>query len=249
MLSSSKLKSLDDFTHSKARMRLEKSKLERLFTSMRPAYSNAEEEFVQKYILSPELVRKGMYQDGYGNCLLKIDNPDGTPSRTLWSCHTDSVHNRGGKQTVHFNPLDDKFSTPDGSCLGGDDNWSTGDNWGGGSPPGASNVAVFGSVFTSDSDINVTTTVAGIDIQSGYTGTLTLNSAIDITIGTSDFLQAEIPFSEREEKGLEAIIKEIFPIEAYDGTMSLDYLGYELGAPRYSAVECRRLRLTYGAPF
>lgn len=125
MLSSSKLKSLEDLTKSKARMRLEKSKLNRLFTSMRPAYTNAEEEFVQKYILSPELLKKGMYQDGYGNCLLKIDNPDGTPSRTLWSCHTDSVHNRGGSQTVHFNPLDDKFSTPDGSCLGGDDNSGT----------------------------------------------------------------------------------------------------------------------------
>jgi hypothetical protein len=125
MISSSKLKSLEDFTNSKARMRLEKSKLNRLFTSMRPAYSNAEEEFVQKYILSPELVRKGMYQDGYGNCLLKIDNPDGTPSKTLWSCHTDSVHNRGGNQTVHFNPLDDKFSTTNGSCLGGDDNSGT----------------------------------------------------------------------------------------------------------------------------
>ena len=31
--------------------------------------------------------------------------------------------------------------------------------------------------------------------------------------------------------------------------MSLEYLGYELGAPRYSPDECRRLRLTYGAPF
>ena len=64
-----------------------------------------------------------------------------------------------------------------------------------------------------------------------------------------DFLQADIPFSERSQMGLEAIIGEIFPIESYDGTMSLDYLGYELGAPRYSADECRRLRLTYGSPF
>jgi len=65
----------------------------------------------------------------------------------------------------------------------------------------------------------------------------------------SDFLQADRLFSEREEKGLQSIINEIFPIESYDGTMSLDYLGYELGAPRYSPPECRRLRLTYGAPF
>jgi hypothetical protein len=119
------LKGLESFTSSKSRMRLEKSKINRLFTSMRPAYSNAEEEFVQKYMLSPNLLSLGMYQDDYGNCLLKIDNEDGTPSKTLWSCHTDSVHNRGGFQTVHFNPLEDKFSTTDGSCLGGDDNSGT----------------------------------------------------------------------------------------------------------------------------
>ncbi|MCZ6787845.1 MAG: DNA-directed RNA polymerase subunit beta, partial [Planctomycetota bacterium] len=64
-----------------------------------------------------------------------------------------------------------------------------------------------------------------------------------------DFIQAELPFSERGDQGLEGIIKEIFPITSYDGTMTLDYLGYELGAPRYTPSECRRLRLTYGAPF
>jgi hypothetical protein len=120
-----KLNRLSSFTEEKAFMRLQKSKIKRLFLSMRPAYTNAEEAFVQKYIMSPSLVERGMYQDGYGNCLLKIDKPDGTPSRTLWSCHTDSVHRAGGFQTVHFNPVDDKFSTVDGSCLGGDDNSGT----------------------------------------------------------------------------------------------------------------------------
>lgn len=123
--SESKLSSLSDFVGEKSYMRLQKSKIDRLFLSMRPAYTEAEEAFVQKYIMAPSLVERGMYQDGYGNCLLKIDNPDGTPSRTLWSCHTDSVHRAGGYQTVHFNPLDDKFSTTDGSCLGGDDNSGT----------------------------------------------------------------------------------------------------------------------------
>ena len=105
--------------------RLEKSKLRRLFTSMRPAYTKAEEYFVQKYLMCDELVAKGMYLDGYGNALIKVNNSDGSPSKTLWSCHTDSVHRKAGIQTVHYNPLDDKFSTPDGSCLGGDDNSGT----------------------------------------------------------------------------------------------------------------------------
>jgi DNA-directed RNA polymerase subunit beta len=65
----------------------------------------------------------------------------------------------------------------------------------------------------------------------------------------AEFLQADVPYSERADRGLEAIIREVFPIASYDGTMSLEYLGYELSAPRYTADECRRLRLTYGSPF
>jgi len=63
------------------------------------------------------------------------------------------------------------------------------------------------------------------------------------------FLQANVPPDEREVKGLEAILQEIFPVEGYDETTRLEYLGYELGRPRYSADECRMLRLTYGLPF
>ena len=124
-LTSEQLERCTKLCEDKSRMRLEKSKIERLFTSMRPAYTEAENEFVETYLMTPFLIEQGMYQDGYGNCLLKIDNPDGSESKTLWSCHTDSVHRKGGHQTVHYNPSDDKFSTPDGSCLGGDDNSGT----------------------------------------------------------------------------------------------------------------------------
>ena len=64
-----------------------------------------------------------------------------------------------------------------------------------------------------------------------------------------DFLQADVPPSERRNQGLEAIIREIFPIHSYDKQMVLEYLGYELRRPRYTPEECRMLRLTYGAPF
>jgi DNA-directed RNA polymerase subunit beta len=63
------------------------------------------------------------------------------------------------------------------------------------------------------------------------------------------FLQIDVPEEERENIGLEAILREIFPIESYEGRNKLEYLGYELGRPRYSADECRMLRLTYGMPF
>ncbi len=49
--------------------------------------------------------------------------------------------------------------------------------------------------------------------------------------------------------GLEALLREVFPIESYDGTMHLDYLYYTLEEARYTPDECRELRLTYGMPF
>ncbi len=62
------------------------------------------------------------------------------------------------------------------------------------------------------------------------------------------FLQAEVSVQKRKNIGLEALFREIFPIESYDKTMSLEFLGYEFDRPRYSPNECRELRLTYGYP-
>ncbi|GIW71423.1 MAG: DNA-directed RNA polymerase subunit beta [Planctomycetota bacterium] len=63
------------------------------------------------------------------------------------------------------------------------------------------------------------------------------------------FLQEDLQPRERAPIGLEAILREVFPIESYDGRLVLEYLEYELGKPRYSPDDCRRLRLTYGTPF
>jgi DNA-directed RNA polymerase subunit beta len=65
----------------------------------------------------------------------------------------------------------------------------------------------------------------------------------------ADFLQADVAYGERKNLGLEAILREVFPIKSFNGEMALEYVGYELGRPRYTPDECRRLRLTYGAPF
>ncbi len=69
------------------------------------------------------------------------------------------------------------------------------------------------------------------------------------TVSYTEFLQADVPSDEREHHGLEAILQEVFPVEVNDGVNRLEYLGYELGRPRYSPDECRMLRLTYGMPF
>ncbi|MGB2984694.1 MAG: DNA-directed RNA polymerase subunit beta [Phycisphaerae bacterium] len=62
------------------------------------------------------------------------------------------------------------------------------------------------------------------------------------------FLQEEVAAGEREPHGLEALLREMFPIESYDGNLALHYINYELGKPRYTPDECRELRLTYGMP-
>ncbi|MCL2709744.1 MAG: DNA-directed RNA polymerase subunit beta [Planctomycetaceae bacterium] len=63
------------------------------------------------------------------------------------------------------------------------------------------------------------------------------------------FLQEDLPPKKREDKGLEAVLRESFPIENFDKNARLEYLYYELEKPRYTPDECRQLRLTYGKPF
>jgi DNA-directed RNA polymerase subunit beta len=64
------------------------------------------------------------------------------------------------------------------------------------------------------------------------------------------FLQLNKPYDARDPQiGLESLLREIFPIESYDGSMKLEYLHYKLDEPRYTQDECRELRLTYGMPF
>ncbi len=63
------------------------------------------------------------------------------------------------------------------------------------------------------------------------------------------FLAPEVQSSAREAQGLELLLREIFPIYSYDKTMCLEYVGYELGRPRYTIDECRKLRMSYGYPF
>jgi DNA-directed RNA polymerase subunit beta len=64
------------------------------------------------------------------------------------------------------------------------------------------------------------------------------------------FLQLDKGSEERDKNiGLEALLREVFPIESYDGTMKLEYQHYSLEEPRYTPDECRELRLTYGRPF
>ncbi len=63
------------------------------------------------------------------------------------------------------------------------------------------------------------------------------------------FLQRDLEPGKRKALGLEGLLREVFPIESYDGNMALHYLDYALESPRYTPDECRELGLTYGLPF
>ncbi len=64
-----------------------------------------------------------------------------------------------------------------------------------------------------------------------------------------EFLNPKTQAAARENRGLEALLREAFPIYSYDKTMCLEYVGYELGRARYTIEECRKLRMTHGFPF
>src|SRR5471030_433069 len=63
-----------------------------------------------------------------------------------------------------------------------------------------------------------------------------------------EFLQKEVPLSKRKETGLQAVFKEVFPIQSYDEKVTLDFSSYEIGDPKMSALESQREGQTFSAP-
>jgi DNA-directed RNA polymerase subunit beta len=92
----------------------------------------------------------------------------------------------------------------------------------------------------------------------------------------SRFLQQERPPMDREDRGLEAVFRSVFPIEDFNGTSALEYVGYEIGMwgskegefkglggsgvvsqnthqplsyySKYDLTECRQKGITYADP-
>src|ERR1700674_4080709 len=63
-----------------------------------------------------------------------------------------------------------------------------------------------------------------------------------------DFLQKDVPLAKRKNQGLQAVFKEVFPIESYDEKAVLDFSHYEIGEPKLTALEAQRESQTYSAP-
>jgi DNA-directed RNA polymerase subunit beta len=68
-----------------------------------------------------------------------------------------------------------------------------------------------------------------------------------------DFLQCDVPPQKRENKGLQQIFKEIFPVDSYDLRYKLDFVSYTLEPPKRSYLQAladgetysRSLRATF----
>jgi hypothetical protein len=92
--------------------------LQAMHAYQRPYGSDVEKAFIARYITP----LPGAYMDRCGNWHVVTD-PN---SKTLWSCHTDTVHRTQGYQTTHYDAATgvlqlSKRSKRNANCLGADD--------------------------------------------------------------------------------------------------------------------------------
>ncbi len=72
---------------------------------------------------------------------------------------------------------------------------------------------------------------------------------IDIqTQSYCEFLQGDVPPQKRENVGLQAIFKEIFPVASYDGRYKLDFVSYTLDTPKKTYLQALMDGETYARP-
>ncbi len=62
------------------------------------------------------------------------------------------------------------------------------------------------------------------------------------------FLQIENPKGGREERGIQAVFKSVFPISDFTGQAMLEFVTYEFEPPKYDVEECQQRGMTYAAP-
>ena len=95
---------------------MREQRLLEILTWKRPHESEAESEFVAKYIITPNQGRC-MFAGPMRNVIIVLGN---SPT-TLFSCHTDTVHWKGGKQEICFDREMGMVYKNDNEPLGADD--------------------------------------------------------------------------------------------------------------------------------
>jgi DNA-directed RNA polymerase subunit beta len=63
-----------------------------------------------------------------------------------------------------------------------------------------------------------------------------------------EFVQDDLPPEDREDIGLQAVFKEHFPIEDSRGRYTLEFINYDLDAPKHTMEECIAQGLTFDVP-
>jgi len=62
------------------------------------------------------------------------------------------------------------------------------------------------------------------------------------------FMQADVPPEARDDMGLQAVFKSVFPIKDFSDTASLEFIKYTLGEEKYNVEECLQKGVTYAVP-
>ncbi|MDE0854245.1 MAG: DNA-directed RNA polymerase subunit beta, partial [Nevskia sp.] len=62
------------------------------------------------------------------------------------------------------------------------------------------------------------------------------------------FLQAELAPAQRQDVGLHAAFKSVFPMVSYNNAAALEYVSYRLEEPVFDEKECRVRGMTFAAP-
>ncbi len=63
-----------------------------------------------------------------------------------------------------------------------------------------------------------------------------------------EFLQEDVNPEKRNDAGLHAAFKSVFPISSYTGFAVLEYVSYRLGDPVFDVKECQMRGMTFAAP-
>ena len=69
---------------------------------------------------------------------------------------------------------------------------------------------------------------------------------IDVQINSyKQFLQEGVPPEKRQDVGLQAVFKSVFPVHDFAGRGDLEFVRYQLDAPKFDVHECLKRDLTY----
>ena len=62
-----------------------------------------------------------------------------------------------------------------------------------------------------------------------------------------EFLQKDVPPSERTDTGLQAVFREVFPIKSYDEAIELDFVAYDIEDPKITSLDSLRNSESFSA--